>query len=197
MTEIKEPGGGEDWSALSRAWTADAPQADPLDAAFVRRIGRRDRLARLNFAGEILGAVAVLVVIAWGVLARGLPWQHAAAALAFTAFAGAMTLWSRRGDPGLLTDTPEAVLRSAIGQARIGERWALAGVAISLAAMTFLVLITLITPATGGPFSPIVFGGLLGLFVCIGFYTRHARRCRRRKAGHEAALAALTTPTGE
>ena len=115
-----------------------------------------------------------------------------ASAITFALFALGMTLWSRRGDPGLLTDTPQAVLRSALGQARTGYRWALSGVAISLAGMVFLILMLwVVEPARDQP-GAVVAGAGVFLAVCIGFYLRHARLCRRRMAAHQAALEALT-----
>lgn len=185
----------DDWSDLSRAWTdASTGDGDRLDSDLIRKLRRRDRLARLNFVGEIGGAVVVLAAVGWATLVRGLPWPHAATAVAFTGFAVAMTIWSRRGDPGLLTGTPEAVLRSAIGQARLGFRWAVAGVAISVAAMVFLVAMALLTPQAGALMTPMIGIGAVLLLICVVFYLRHASACRRRMADYAAALAALDAP---
>jgi len=180
----------DDWTDLSRAWAEPRADEPPIDAALVRALKRRDFLARLNFASEIAGGVAVLGVMIWAVW-RGLPLAAAAAAAGFALFALIVTLWSRRGDPGLLTDTPQAVLRSAIGQARTGYRWALAGVAISIAGMGFLIVILWIGLLTPAQRVPILAVGVGGLAICIGFYLNHARRCRRRMAAHQAALEAL------
>lgn len=180
----------DDWTDLTEAWARTPAETPPLDAQLIRALHRRDGLARLNFAAEIGGGLVVLGVIVWG-LWRGLPLHAAGAALAFVVFALGMTFWSRRGDPGLLTETPEAVLRSALGQARTGYRWALSGVAISLAAMIFLIVMTTAVGSpdqTTGSVIPAV--GIL-LVVCIGFYVRHARRFRRRMTSHQAALDAL------
>ncbi|WP_396592883.1 hypothetical protein [Brevundimonas sp. R86498] len=180
-----------DWTDLTEAWTLNPDERPPLDAGLIRALRRRDRLARLNFAAEIAGALIVLGMVVWAVM-RGLPLPVAGAALIFVLFAVGLTLWSRRGDPGLLTETPGAVLRSALGQARTGYRWALSGVAISLAAMIFvIVMMTTVEPARGPTGSVIAGVGIL-LLLCIGFYLRHARRCRRRMAAHQAALDALT-----
>ena len=182
-----------DWTDLTQAW-AETPDDGPrLDAAMIRSLRRRDRLARLNFISEIGGGVAVLGVMGWA-LWRGLPLHIAGVALGFVFFALALTLWSRRGDPGLLTDTPEAVLRSALGQARTGYRWALAGVAISLAGMAFLILILWLAEPVGAQRGPLMAGTAAGMIFCIGFYLNHARRCRRRRGAHGGALAALRAP---
>jgi hypothetical protein len=180
----------DDWTDLTQAWT-ETPDPEPrLDAGFIRSLRRRDRLARLNFWLEMGGGVVVLGVMGWAVR-RGVPLPAAGAALVFVLFAMGLTLWSRRGHPGLLTETPQAVLRSALGQARTGYRWALSGVAISVAAMIFQgVILTTVDPARGHieAVTAAVFAFLL---ICIGYYLRHARRCRRRMAAHRAALEAL------
>jgi hypothetical protein len=181
----------DDWTDLTEAWTGAPQDEHPLDAGLVRALRRRDRLAHLNFVAEIGGGVLVLGAMGWA-MARGLPLPAASAALAFVLFALGMTLWSRRGDPGLLTDTPEAVLRSALGQARTGYRWALSGVAISLAAMIFLIVMMTSVQPGPGPTGSVIAGVSILLVVCIGFYLRHARQCRRRMAAHQAALDALT-----
>ena len=180
----------DDWTDLTQAWT-DAPDDEPrLDAELIRSLRRRDLLARLNFISEMVGGVVVIGVLGWA-LWRGLPLPAAAAALGFAVFALGMTLWSRRGDPGLLTETPEAVLRSAMGQARIGYRWAMAGVAVSLAGTVFLAVMLSIVGLSHSE-NRLIFGvAAVFLAVCIGLYLRHARRCRRRMAAHQAALDAL------
>lgn len=181
----------DDWTDLTQAWT-ETPDPEPRpDAGFIRSLRRRDRLARLNFWLEMGGGIVVLAAMGWAAY-RGIPLPAVGAALAFALFALGMTLWSRRGDPGLLTDTPQAVLRSALGQARTGYRWALSGVAISLAGMIFLILMLwVVEPARDQP-GAVVAGAGVFLAVCIGFYLRHARLCRRRMAAHQAALEALT-----
>ncbi|MDO9609736.1 MAG: hypothetical protein Q7J26_14530 [Brevundimonas sp.] len=180
----------DDWTDLTQAWT-ETPDPEPrLDAGFIRSLRRRDRLARLNFWQEMGGGVVVLGVMGWGAY-RGIPLPALAAGLAFVLVALGLTLWSRRGHPGLLTETPQAVLRSALGQARTGYRWALSGVAISVAAMIFLlVILTTVDPARG-PAGAVIAGMFGFLVICIGYYLRHARRCRRRMAAHQAALEAL------
>ncbi|MBX9615378.1 MAG: hypothetical protein K2X25_07255 [Caulobacteraceae bacterium] len=179
-----------DWTDLTEAWTGSSDPHPPLDAGLIRSLRRRDRLARINFVFEMAAGVFVLAAMGW-VLWRGGPLPAVAAAGAFALFALAMTLWSRRGDPGLLTETPEAVLRSALGQARTGFRWAVAGIAISLAAMLFVTIMMLVLTPARVPSAAVLFGTGLALLVCIGFYLRHARRCRRRMAAHQAALDAL------
>lgn len=179
----------DDWTDLTQAWT-ETPDPEPrLDAGFIRSLRRRDRLARLNFWLEMGGGVVVLGALGWATY-RGIPLPAVAAGAAFVLFALALTLWSRRGHPGLLTETPQAVLRSALGQARTGYRWALSGVAISVAAMIFQgVILTTVDPARHiGAVTAAVFAFLL---ICIGYYLRHARRCRHRMAAHRAALEAL------
>ncbi|MBA4808729.1 hypothetical protein [Brevundimonas sp.] len=180
----------DDWTDLTQAWTETPDDGPRLDAGFIRAVRRRDRLARINFIAELAGGLMVIAAMGWG-LHRGLPLPAALAALAFGAFALGVTLWSRRGDPGLLTDTPQAVLRSAIGQARIGRRWALAGVATSLAGAVFLAIMLTMTDTAAPRTAPVFAGGFVFLWICIGFYLRHARRCRRRMAAHQAALDAL------
>lgn len=184
----------DDWSDLTQAWTQ--PPQEPLrpDAALLRAVSRRDWLARWNFRLELAGGVAVVGVLAWAVLGRGLPVALAIPGLLFVVFALGMTLWSRRGDQTVLTDTPEAVLRSAIAQARLGLRWAWAGIAISLAAMAFLATITGLTNSPSG--QALTTGIVGGLFLggCILGYGLHARRCRRRMALHQDALSALLEP---
>ncbi|MBD3837746.1 hypothetical protein [Brevundimonas sp.] len=185
----------DDWSDLTQAWAATPDDGPPLDAALIRSLRRRDRLARLNFLSEIVGALAVVGVMGWA-LWRGVDLPVVLAALGFAVFALVMTLWSRRGDPGLLTDTPQAVLRSALGQARTGYRWALAGVAISLAGMVFLIVMLWLAKPVAEMRGPMLAGAGLFLAACIGFYLRHARRCRRRMAAHRAALDALLEREG-
>ncbi|WP_339913970.1 hypothetical protein [uncultured Brevundimonas sp.] len=180
----------DDWSDLARTWVDTSRSGPGLDPALIRTVLRRDRLARLNFVGEIAGAAVVIGVLVWALLARDLPWSIAVAALAFTGFAVAMTLWSRRGDPGVLTETPEAVLLSAIAQARHGRRWAWAGVANSVAAFAFVASMTMLDPSRG-PSEALLIAITAGLAVCIGFYLRHARRCGDRMKIHSATLEAL------
>jgi|TARA_R110002051_G_scaffold76049_1_gene139022 hypothetical protein len=180
----------DDWSDLTRTWTDPTITGPRLDPGLIRAVRRRDRLARLNFAAEIAGGMAVLMVVIWASVARSLPWSVAVSATGFVAFALAVTLWSRRGDPGVLTTTPEAVLLSAIAQARTGYRWAWAGVATSLAAFVFVGVMVRVAPAWGLD-DPAVPGMAVVLLVCISLYVRHAHRCRRRMAVHAATLQAL------
>jgi uncharacterized membrane protein YedE/YeeE len=78
-----------------------------------------------------------------------------------------------------------------MGQARIGYRWAMAGVAVSLAGMVFLAVMLSIVGLSHSE-NRLIFGvAAVFLAVCIGLYLRHARRCRRRMAAHQAALDAL------
>ena len=186
----------EDWSDLSRTWMDTGTEPAPFDARLIRAVRRRDTLARLNFVAEVGGAVVCVGVVVWAALMRGLPWPPAIAAAAFAVFALAMTLWSRRGGTASLTETPQAVLRSAIAQARLGIRWACAGIAISAAASVFLLVLAIQPPPAGGAAGAWLFvGGVVFLIVAVGFYLRHLRRCRRRIAIHEAALAALGEPS--
>lgn len=183
----------DDWSDLSLTWAdpaADELSAVRADAALIRSVRRRDLLARLNFASELLGCGVVIAVVVWASIRTDLPWPVNVAAFAFIAFGMGLTLWSRRGDPGVLTETPEAVLRSAIAQARTGERWAAAGVANSIAAFAFLGVMQMLVPPSHDSLEGIpVF--VVFLLACIAACIAHARRCRRRKRAHEAALAAL------
>ena len=177
----------DDWSDLSKTWAEPQADAPPLDTAFVKALIRRDRLARTNYLLETSGAAVVAAVVVWAAIAQDLPLVVAAAAGGFALFALVVTIWSRRGDPGLLLDTPEAALRSALAQARIGLRWAWAGIAISLAAIVFLLVMALVSRDV---IWAVVIGGL-AIMAAVAFYLRHARNCRRRIAAHEAALAAL------
>ncbi|MGV3580534.1 hypothetical protein [Brevundimonas sp.] len=183
----------DDWSDLSKAWTEPTPQdaeAARADAAFIRSLHRRDRLARINYAAEMLGGVAVLAVVVWVALRNDLPWPVVAAALGFVALGMAATVWSRRGDPGVLTGTPQDVLRSAVAQARTGERWGWAGVGISLAAGIFLFVVSRYDP--GGLESDAIYPIFsVFLLACIVGYLIHARRCRQRRRAHQATLDAL------
>lgn len=180
----------DEWADLSAAWTRPRPDQTRWDAALVRTVERRAALAKLNFAFEIAGALVVTAVMIWA-LNRGLAPSVAACAFVFALFAVLMTLWSRRGDPGLLTDTPEAVLMSAIGQARIGYRWALSGIAISLAGMAFIIAMVQLEPSDAHPKGSLLTASLGVLIICIGFYARHALRSRRRLKAHQDALEAL------
>lgn len=180
----------DDWTDLTQAWT-ETPDPEPrLDAGFIRSLRRRDRLARLNFWAEMGGGAVVLGVVGWAAY-RGLSLPALATGVVFVLFALGLTLWSRRGDPGLLTETPEAVLRSALAQARTGYRWALSGVAVSLAAMVFSIVILIGLRAPEPEDWRLLIGLGAFLLICISFYLRHARRCRRRMAAHQAALEAL------
>jgi hypothetical protein len=183
----------DDWSDLSQAWTEPTPddaEAARADAAFIRSLRRRDLLARINYALELLGGVAVVAVVMWVAFRTDLPWPIVAAALAFVALGMGLTVWSRRGDPGVLTGTPRAVLRSAVAQARTGERWAWAGLAISLAAGGFLFLMSRYEPVGGEPRAVYPVFSVF-LVLCMGGYVLHAWRCRRRRRAHEAMLRAL------
>lgn len=185
-------GPDDDWSDLSRTWTdpvADTPEALRADADLIRAVRRRDRLARLNFWGEILSGVVVVAVITAVAMRTDMPWPMSLAAFGFIACGLGLTVWSRRGDPGILTDTPESVLQSAIAQARMGERWAWAGVGTSLAAAAFLAVMSRYDDGPGE--SRLIAPFAVFLVVCINGYVLHARRCRRRRRAHEAALAAL------
>lgn len=180
----------DDWSDLTRTWT-DRPVTPPrLDPDLVRTVRRRDRLARLNFVGELAGGAATVGVVLWATLVRDLPWTFALTAMGFVGFALVATLWSRRGDPGVLTGTPEAVVLSAIAQARTGYRWAWAGVATSLAAFVFVTTLAGLSP-TGSVTTRTMLMMAAFLLVCIGLYIAHARRCRRRMAAYTATLQAL------
>ena len=183
----------DDWSDLSKAWTEPTPQdaeAARADAVFIRALHRRDRLARINYGLELLGGVAVVAVIVWVALRTALPWPVLVAAFGFVGLGMGMTIWSRRGDPGVLTGTPEDVLRSAVAQARIGERWAWAGLVISLAAAGFLFLMSRYEP-DGASARAVYPTFSVFLLLCMGGYLVHAWRSRRRRRGHEATLRAL------
>lgn len=188
MTTPQDP--KDDWEALAQAWTDPAAGEAAIDPAQIRALRRRDRLARLNFAAEMLSIPLVLGVVAWAVVARDLPWPAALACVILTLFAGAMTLWSRRGHPGLLLDTPQTVVRTALAQARTGLRWAIGGAWTCAAGAVFLALMGGLSGNWRTEWSMLA-GGVLFLAAMLALYINHARRCRRRIAGHEAALAAL------
>ncbi|AYV48481.1 hypothetical protein CFHF_20395 [Caulobacter flavus] len=185
------PNGPEDdWTALARAWTDPAAAEPGIDPAQIRALRRRDRLARLNFAAEMAGVPLVLGIVAWAVIERDLPWTAALACAAFALFAGAMTLWSRRGDPGILLDTPQTVVRTALAQARTGLRWAQAGIWTCAAGAAFLAVLGSLSGRWRADW-PLLCAGAVFLAASLMLYLDHARRCRRRIAAHEAALAAL------
>lgn len=183
----------EDWSDLTQAWTEPTPneaEGSRADAAFIRALRRRDLLARINYGLELLGGVAVVGVVTWVAVRTPLPWPVLAAAYGFVVLGVGLTVWSRRGDPGVLTGTPEEVLRSALAQARTGERWAWAGLVISLAASAFLFLMSRFDPS--GPETRGLYPAFsVLLLLCIGGYLIHARRCRQRRRAHAATLLAL------
>lgn len=190
MSTPPSSGPSDDWSDLARTWTDPDAEQHAVDTAQIRALRRRDRLARLNFAAELLTTPVVLGMVTWAVIARGLPWPAAAAAAIFALFATGVTLWTRRGDPGLLLDTPQTVVRSALAQARTGLRWAIGGVWTCAAGAVF---IAGMTPFSGGRREawPLIIGAVVFLAACLALYLSHARRCRRRIAVHEAALAAM------
>lgn len=176
----------DDWTDLTEVWVRPAADAEPdLTARFVRR---RAWLARLNFAGEALGAVIAGGLGLWiatrpGALVIGL------AAAVFAVFGLALTLWARRGAaPGDLA-TPRAALEAALQQARSGLRWARAGQAVSVAALLFLAVMAW---SDDRPLSAPLYGGFLA-FLAVGtlLYERHARRARARMATHARALEEL------
>ena len=181
----------DDWTELSQAWAQPKPNEPPLDAGFIRALKRRDRLARLNFNAEAGGAVLAAAVVGWAAMRNQLPWTVSAAAGGFCLFALVATVWTRRGDPGLLLDTPEAALRSALAQARMGLRWAWAGMAISLAAVLFLAAMAAASGDRIERIGPYVAAGAIFILACVPFYWRHGRRCRQRIAAHHAALDAI------
>ncbi len=184
----------DDWSDLAQAWTEEPQRPPRPDADLIRAVRRRDRIARLNFVAELAGGAVVMGVVIWAVAVRHMPWPPALAAGIFIAFALVITLWSRRGGSELLTDTPQAALRSALEQAARGRRWAWAGVAISVAGLIFVATIALLAPPESDRrVAPILIGAMV-LLGCIAGYGAHARRCRRRIAAHEAALRALAEP---
>ncbi|PLR28758.1 hypothetical protein SGCZBJ_00985 [Caulobacter zeae] len=183
-------GSEDDWTTLAKAWTDPAAAEPAIDPAQIRALRRRDRLARLNFAAEMAGVPLVLGLVAWAVVTRELPWPAAIACALFTLFAGAMTLWSRRGDPGLLLDTPQTVVSTALAQARTGLRWAQAGTWTCVAGAAFLAAMGSLSGRWRADW-PLLAGGAVFLAACLMLYRGHARRCRRRIAAHEAALAAL------
>lgn len=184
----------DDWSDLTQTWTdpaSDEPATARADAAFIRSLHRRDRLARLNFAGEILGGLVVTGVIIWAAIKTGLPWPVTVTAFTFIVAGMALTLWSRRGDPGVMTETPQAVLLSAIAQARTGERWGLAGIGTSLSALVFLGVIAWTVPSKKEELLGFYPAFIAFLAICIVAYGTHAMRCRKRRRAHEVALKAL------
>ena len=180
----------EDWADLAQAWT-DPTAAEPaIDPAQIRALRRRDRLARLNFAAELLGVPFVIGLVAWAALKRDLPWSVAITCTVFTLLAGAVTLWSRRGDPGLLLDTPQTVVSTALAQARMGLRWAIGSAWTCAAGAVFLAILGGLSGKWRAEW-PLLAGGTVFLAACLTLYLGHARRCRRRIAAHEAARAAL------
>jgi len=181
----------DDWSDLSQVWTAPEV-APPAGAAadLERSVRRRALLATVNFHLEIWGAVIAGALGGWVALRHDAP-LLGFAGVAFAVFALIATVWARRGAVPGEAETPAAALAAAIRQARSGLRWARAGQAICIAALGFLAVVGVAYPNAAPPtihLTALVF--LAGMAV---FYERHARRCRRRIAVHEAALKELET----
>ncbi|GAA0634297.1 hypothetical protein [Brevundimonas lenta] len=180
----------DDWSDLAEVWTTPNGGVEPT-AELVRGIRRRAWLARVNFQLEAWGAVLAGVAGGWIAFRHDEP-LLGAAAFVFAVFALAVTLWARRGaEPGE-ADTPAAALRTAIGQARSGLRWARAGQATTVAALLFVVVVAVDEGIAGKAWLYVPAG--MFLTACSILYERHTWRCRRRIADHEAALAELDPP---
>lgn len=185
-----------DWTDLAGAWTANGDDAVPAaDARLVRRLRRRAMAARINFIIECL-----LCVFAFGVglllILQGGPLRLilGAATLAFGGFGLATTLWARGRAAPMLTGTPAEAVRAALHQAESGLRWARAGWWMTLAALALLGVFLAVDLLDGGTDSLKlqVLGVALLALVGWGAFSRwHGRRCRRRIAGHRAALAEL------
>ncbi len=181
----------DDWSDLSQVWTApEAASPAFIPADLERQVRRRALLATVNFHLEVWGAVLAGAVSGWVAFRHDAP-LLGSAGLVFAVFALVATVWARRGAVPGEAETPAAALAAAIRQARSGLRWARAGQAICVAALLFLAAVGVTYPNAA---LPMIY---LGSFVFLGamavFYERHARRCRRRIAIHQAALEELET----
>jgi len=181
----------DDWTDLAEVWTTPGDATEPSTGAIVdleRRVRRRARLATLNFHLEAWGAVLAGVLGAWVAFRHQAP-ELGLAGVAFAIFALVATVWARRdalpGDPG----TPGQALAAAVRQARSGLRWARAGQAICVAALLFVIVVGRTAPNASLPLIYLAALGFLGGMAV--FYERHARLCRRRIAGHQAALKEL------
>lgn len=179
----------DDWSDLSQVWTTPepAPSSD-VAADLERSVRRRALLATVNFHLEAWGAVIAGAVSGWVAFRHDAP-LLGSAGLVFAVFALIATLWARRGAVPGEAETPAAALAGAIRQARSGLRWARAGQAICVAALGFVVVLGVAHPSAALPMISLVALGFLGGMAV--FYERHARRCRRRIAVHQAALEEL------
>lgn len=184
------PDARSEWADLNAVWTdpAGAPATDAV--ALARSVRRRADLARLNYVVEIVIGVGLMAMVGLLAFLDRVPSLVAAGGIAFAGFALALTVWARRGLGDQSLSTPEQALRLAQRQARTGLKWARAGLAITVAAAAFIVLVL----GDGENSAETLFGIVgAGLFLagCALFYRRHARRCRDRLAAHERALAQL------
>ncbi len=187
---MTRPDSGPDaWTDLADVWTTPEAAPEPT-APLERRVRRRALLATLNFHLEAWGAVLA------GGLGGWVAWRHDApilglAGVAFALFSLAATLWARRGARTGGIETPGAALAAAIRQARSGLRWARAGQAICAAALLFILVVGLSAPNDA---LPVIYTATFAFLSAMAvFYERHARLCKARIAGHQAALAELET----
>ncbi len=182
----------DDWSDLSKAWTAPGPEAE-IDTATIADVKRRDALSRLNFGLELLVSAAATVFLIWAIAAQVMTGLSAIATFGFIAFATVMTLWSRRRAPDLDVDTPAGALKTAVAQARSGQRWAWSGLAICAAAAIFLAIAAGSLSHVPASFLTVLGAGAAFILVWIVTYALHIRSSGRRLSAYTKALAALET----
>jgi hypothetical protein len=132
-----------DWNDLTSLWQSSAAAAPARDI-----IARQKRLRWMTHVA--VAAEVIVCVLGWGMavwlLTLATPYAVAIGigVLAFTTFAAAATLWARTPKrPGLEASVTTA-LDVAIGRARVGVRWGLAGFWIVAASLAFLTLVALL-----------------------------------------------------
>ncbi|WP_374275696.1 hypothetical protein [Brevundimonas sp.] len=179
----------DDWSDLSRTWTEPGGAPAP-DARLIRAVRRRDLIARLNFYGEVGGAIVAAGLFLWLAVDSQIGWPPASVAVGFCAFALVLTLWARRAAPPVLDDTPAEAVRTALDQARAGARWGWCGLAVTAAAGVTLASMYLLEPIPDRLVAAVAAGGLALAAFAVG-YGVHIRRCRRRIDRHQRALSEM------
>ena len=177
----------DEWSDLTRAWTEPGGAPAP-DARLLRAVRRRDLIARLNFYGEVGGALLAGGMFLWLAADGQMRWAAAGVAVAFCVFALVLTLWARQAAPPILDDTPAGAVRTALQQARAGARWC--GLIVTGAAGVALALIYLLDPVEDRLVLAFTAACTALTAFAIG-YTLHIRRCRHRIARHQRTLAEM------
>lgn len=184
----------EEWLELSRMWVevgADGPE-EAVNAELVATIRRRALLARLNAVGEILVCVVAIGILVWAVAVHQLTGLPVIAAFAFILSAIAMSIWSRWQKPDFLMETQGQALRTAAAQARSGQRWAWAGLAVCAAGSIYMAVFLLqMTSAKGQTLMAVGAAGTAFVLVWICLCVRHARTSSQRLRAYLEAIEAL------